>query len=95
MPTLVIENVSTAVYDQIQRLAQARKRTPGDTALEVLETALRTTPLPASAAPLPQGPFLTEDITAPFTVPRPQGERVVPIEIAEYVPEPHDLPETE
>jgi hypothetical protein len=95
MPSLFLDNVPAPVYDQIQRLALARNRTAADTALEVLETGLRNTALPGSTAPLPQEPFLTEEITAPFTIPRPPGERVVPIEITEYIPKPHDLPDTE
>ena len=95
MPTLVIDNVPVSLYDQIQHLAKTRQRTPADTALEVLETAFRTTTPNLSEAPLPQAPFLTEEICAPFTLPRPKGERVVPIEITEYIPTSHDLTDTE
>jgi hypothetical protein len=95
MPTLVIENVPSPLYDQIQRLALARKRTPADTVLEVLETAFRAPEPPPYSAPLPTEPFLTADVPAPFDIPWPRGEPVVPVEVADYVPEPHDLPETE
>ena len=48
MPTLVLHDVPAPLYDQIQRLAEARKRTPSDTVVEILETALRTvTPTPS------------------------------------------------
>ena len=70
-------------------------RTPADTVLAVLESAFRTTTPTISKAPLPQAPFLTEEICAPFTIPRPEGERVIPIEIADYIPAPHDVPDTE
>jgi hypothetical protein len=95
MPTFVIDNMPVPLYDQIQRLAQARKRTPVDTVLEMLETAVRTTTLDRSSPPLPDEPFLTEEVPAPFDIPWPKGEPVVPIEITEYIPEPHDLPATE
>ena len=42
MPSLVLENVPVPLFDQIQRLAVARQRTPAATALEVLESAFRT-----------------------------------------------------
>ena len=29
------------------------------------------------------------------TIPWPKGETVVPIEIADYLPQPHDIPDTE
>ncbi|HVA45696.1 MAG TPA: hypothetical protein VNH11_04850 [Pirellulales bacterium] len=93
MPTLVIENVPVSLYDRIQHLAKSRQRTPADTVLEVLETAFRSTTPTLTEGPLPQEPFLTQEICAPFNLPWPKGERVVPIEIAEYIPTAHDLPE--
>jgi len=44
---------------------------------------------------LPHAPFLTEEICAPFDIPWPEGESVVPIDIPEYFPEPHDIPVSE
>ena len=64
MPTLVIDNVPVSLFDRIQRLAKAQQRTPADTALEVLESAFRTTTPTFAEAPLPQEPFLTEEICA-------------------------------
>ena len=95
MPTLVLNDVPVSLFDQIHRLAQAWECTPADTVLEVLETAFRTTTATFTEAPLPQEPFLTEEICAPRSIPRPEGEIVVPIEITNYVPEPHDIPDTE
>ncbi len=95
MPTLVIDNVPASLFDRIQRLAKAQKRTPADTALEMLESAFGGTTPTLADTPLPQSPFLTEEICAPFDMPWPKGELVVPIEIAEYLPEPHDIPVTE
>ena len=93
MPSLVIDDVPLPLFDQIQRLATARKRTPAQTALEVLETALHG-PTPSSAPP-PGEPFLTDEIAAPFDIPRPEGVRVEARSIADYVPEPHDVPDEE
>jgi hypothetical protein len=95
MPTLVIDNVPVSLLDRIQRLAKAQQRTPADTALELLESAFRTTTPAFAEAPLPQEPFLTEEVCAPFDIPWPKGELVVPIDIAEILPEPHDIPVTE
>ena len=36
MPTLVIDNVPVSLFDQIQRLAKAQKKTAADTALAAL-----------------------------------------------------------
>jgi hypothetical protein len=43
----------------------------------------------------PQAPFLTDDSCAPCSIPRPSGPPVVPIEVVDYVPEPHDIPDVE
>jgi hypothetical protein len=94
MPTLVIENVPSSLYDQIQRLALARKRTPSDTVLEVLETAFRTV-TPTLAEPPPGEISLPTEVPAPFDIPRPEGVRVVPRLVPDYVPEPHDVPDEE
>ena len=95
MPTLVINNVPESLLDRIQRLAEAQQRTPADTALEMLQSAFGTTTPTFTEPPLPDEPFLTEEICAPFDIPWPKGELVVPVEVAEYLPEPHDIPETE
>ena len=95
MPTLVIDNVPASLFDRIQRRAKTQQRTPADTVLEMLETAFRTTTPTFSDAPLPSEPFMTEEICAPFDIPWPEGESVVPIEISNYIPEPHDIPDAE
>lgn len=41
--------------------------------------------------PPPSEPFLTEEICAPFDIPWPEGELVIPIRVAKDIPEPHDL----
>ena len=95
MPTLVIDDVPTPLYDQIQRLALARKRTPGDTALEVLETAFPRATRTFSEAPLPQEPFLTEENCAPCSIPRPEGKPARAVRVAAPLPTPHDFPNEE
>ena len=87
MPTLVIENVPAPLFERIQRLAEEQKCTPADAAIEVLETVL-------SEPPLPDAPFMTPEISAPFDLPRPEGTIVDPSEITDivnYVPRPHDI----
>ena len=95
MPTLVIDNIPPSLFDRIQQRAKTEQRTPADTVLEMLETAFRNTTPTFSAAPLPQEPFLTAEVCAPCSIPWPEGEPVVPIHVAKYVPEPHDIPDTE
>ena len=92
MPTLVIDNVPVSLFDRIQRLAKAQQRTPADTVLEVLESAFRTATPTFAEAPLPQEPFLTEDICAPFSVPRPEGKPARAVRVEAPLPTPHDLP---
>lgn len=95
MPTLVIEGVPVSLYDQIQRLADSRRQTPGDAVLEVLKTALRVVTPVLSEAPLPQEPFLTEEISAPCGIPRPEGKPTRAVRVAPPWPTPHDLPNGE
>ena len=92
MPTLVIDNVPVALFDRIQRLAKAQQRTPADTALEMLESAFRTTTPPFSEAPLPQEPFLTEEICAPCSIPWPDGKPARAVRVDSPLPNAHDLP---
>jgi hypothetical protein len=94
MPTLVIENVPQPLYDQIQRLALARKRTPSEIVLEVLEKAFRTV-TPTLAEPPPSQINLSTEISGPFDIPRPEGVGVAPNWITDYLPEPQDIPDEE
>ncbi len=64
MPTLVIDNVPGTLYDRIQDLAKAQRRTAADTVLELLESVFRATKPTFAVAPVPQAPFLTEEICA-------------------------------
>jgi hypothetical protein len=93
MPTLVIDNVPVSLFDLILRLAKAQQRTPADTALEALESAFGTATSTFAEAPLPQGPFLSEEICAPFDIPWPEGEPVRAVHVEAPLPTPHDLPD--
>ena len=95
MPTLVIDNMPESLFERIQQLAQVRRQKPADAVVEVLEAALRLS-IPALAEErLPQEPFLTEEICAPCSIPRPVGQRIVPVEVVDYIPKPHDVPDAE
>ena len=93
MPTLVIDNVPVSLFDRIQRLAKAQQQTPADTALEMLEQAFGARTVLHVAPPLPQEPFLTEEICAPCAIPWPKGEPVLAVHVEPPLPTPHDLPE--
>jgi len=95
MPTLVIDNVPEALYDRIQDLAKTQRRTPADTVLEVLESAFRATRPTLAEAPLPQAPFLTEEICAPCSIPWPEGKATRAMRVPAPLPTPHDLPNEE
>jgi hypothetical protein len=95
MPTLIIENMPEPLFDRIQRLAQLRRQAPAETAIEVLEGALWPPVTALPEARLPQEPLATEEICAPCTIPRPPGQLVTPVELADYVPRPHDVPREE
>jgi hypothetical protein len=92
MPTLVIDNIPVSLYDRIQRLAKAQQRTPAATALEALESAFRTTTPTFAQAPMPQEPFLTEEICAPCSIPWPEGKPARAVRVDAPLPTPHDLP---
>ena len=94
MPTLIIDNVPMTLYSRLQDLAKNRQQTPADAALQVLETAFRATPVSA-VAPLPQEPFLTEEIPAPCSIPRPEGKPAHAFRVAAPLPSPHDLGDEE
>lgn len=95
MPTLVLNDVPASLFDQIRQLALARKRTPADTAVEVLETVFRTKTTALSEAPLPQALFLAEEICAPCSIPWPEGNPVRAVHVEAPLPTPHDFPDAE
>jgi hypothetical protein len=93
MPTLVIDNVPASLYDQIQRVALGRKRSPADTVLELLETALRPVAPGPSEPPPPSEIFLPTEMSAPFDIPWPEGELVQAIKVPPPLPTAHDFPD--
>lgn len=95
MPTLVLNNVPVPLYDQIQRLALSRKCTASDTAVDVLQNALRSNTDALESAPIRNGIYLTEEITAPFSLPRPEGTLADAIRVDPPLPSAHDIPEGE
>jgi hypothetical protein len=92
MPTLVIDNMSESLFERIQQLVQDRRQKPSDAVVEVLEAALPRGSSSLAEERLPQQPFMTEEICAPCSIPRPGGQRIVPVEVADYVPNAHDIP---
>ena len=95
MPTLVIDNVPVSLYDRIEKLAKKRQLTPADTALEALEQVFHPTTPTLSDAPLPSAPFMTEEICAPFSIPRPEGKPTRAVRVSAPLPTPHDIPDEE
>jgi hypothetical protein len=95
MPTLVIDNVPVSLFDRIQDLAKTQRRTPADTVLELLESAFPATSPTCAEAPLPQAPFLTEEVCAPCSIPWPEGKATRPVRVTAPLPTPHDLPNEE
>jgi len=95
MPTLVIDNVPEPLLERIQHRARLRQQRPAETVLEVLESAFCQSTPTFSPAPVPQEPFVTEEIGAPCSIPRPQGRPARSVRVAAPLPSPHDLPDAE
>ncbi len=69
MPDLVLENVPQELYDDLRQAAEAHQRSVADEALARLRWLQRRR--------LPDEPFLTEEISAPCTIPLPgEGKKV-------------------
>jgi hypothetical protein len=64
MPDLVLENVPQDLYDDLRQAAEAHQRSLAEEALDRLR-------LKFSGRHLPDEPFLTEEISAPCTIPLP------------------------
>lgn len=67
MPTLVVENVPTDVYESLRRRAAAGKRSLPEEMLDILEEAVRANVRPADRLP---DLLSFEEISAPFDLPR-------------------------
>ena len=91
MPSLIIDNVPVTLYSRLQHFAESRQQTPAAAALEVLQTAFQV----ASSAPLPQEPFFTAEISAPCSIPRPEGKPANALRVNMPLPAPHDLADAE
>jgi hypothetical protein len=75
MPDLVLENVSQELYDDLRRAAETNHRSIAEEAMARLRWLQRRL--------LPDEPFLTEEISAPCTIPLPGPGRPV---LAKRVP---------
>jgi hypothetical protein len=91
MPTLVIDNMPQSLFERIEQLAQDRRQNAAEAVVEILEAALPKS-IPATAERLPQELFLSDEISAPCSIPRPVGQHIVPVEVVDYTPSPHDVP---
>ena len=82
MPDLVLENVPQELYDDLRQAAEAHQRSVAEEALE----RLRRKP---SRLHLPDEPFLTEEISAPCTIPLPgEGKPVKAKRGGQHLPDP-------
>ena len=95
MPTLVLTDVPGPLFEQIHRLALARKRSAADAAVELLQSAFRATPPTFAETPLPNEPYLNDEICAPCSIPRPEGKSARAVKVATPLPTAHDLPAAE
>jgi hypothetical protein len=93
MSTLVIENIPTPLFEEIQRRAEKEKCTAAEAAIELLQQGFRLTTPTRSEAPLPDEPFMTTEISAPFDFPQPEGKIIKPINVTPPLPTPEDFPE--
>ena len=92
MPTLVIDNIPASLFARISDLAMARRLTPSAAALAMLEDKLSPT-REGTRAPGPI--FLTEDMTASCSIPRPEGRPVRAVRVSRNLPTSHDFPDEE
>lgn len=82
MPTLILENVPPDLYEQLQQRAEANNQSIAMEAVHLLRKLL------------PDEPFLSEEISAPCTLPLP-GEGI-PVKVREggkLLPEPFSWPD--
>jgi hypothetical protein len=82
MPNLVLANLPQDLYDDLRQAAEAHQRTVEEEALERLR-------LKAARLHLPDEPFLTEEISAPCTIPLPgEGKPVKAQRGGKHLPDP-------
>ena len=95
MPTLLIENVPAPVFEELQRRAEKNNCTPAEAAIEMLAKEVRLVTPIRCEPPLPDEPFMTTEISAPFDIPWPEGKIVIPVRVPPPLPDAHDLPDEE
>lgn len=82
MPDLVLENVPQDLYDDLRQAAEVHRRSVQEEALERLRR--KSSPLH-----LPDEPFLTEEISAPCTIPLPGEGKPVKARLGgQHLPDP-------
>ena len=82
MPHLVLEDVPQELYDDLRQAAEAHQRSVAEEALERLQRK-------RSRLHLPDEPFLTEEISAPCTIPLPGEGKPVKARLGEkHLPDP-------
>jgi len=82
MPDIVLENVPEELYDDLRQAAEAHQRSVAEEALDRLR-------LRASRLHLPDEPFVTEEMSAPGTIPLPgEGKPVKARRGEQHLPDP-------
>jgi hypothetical protein len=82
MPDLILTDVPQELYDDLRRAAEAHRRSVAEEALERLKPTV-------SRRHLPDEPFLTEEISAPCTIPLPgPGKPVMARRGGPHLPDP-------
>ena len=76
MPALVVDNVPPEIYEQLQRRANARRRSVQDEAIDLLQWGLRQGG--AAGLRLPDL-ILGEEISSPCDLPRPEAAASAPV----------------
>lgn len=80
MPDLILENVPQELYDDLRQAAEAKQRTVTEEVLDRLKPTYRH---------LPDPPFLTEEISAPCTIPLPGvGKPIKARQGGQHLPDP-------
>jgi hypothetical protein len=84
MPTLILEHVPPTIYERIQRRAAANNQPVPVEVLCMLEQVLADEEVVGQVKDrplrLPDPPFLTEEMPAPFDLPRPGEGKIVEAE---------------
>jgi hypothetical protein len=90
-----IHTVPQSLFEQIEWVAQSRQKQPSEMLLEVLEKALHGSKPAFSLPPVPQKVFLSEEIVAPYSIPRPEGKPKRSVRVAKPLPSSHYVSDRE